>query len=78
MQIQALFCLLSVALSGAIIQPAIAQNGQPPKAQVLDLLVKKAPKPDYDAPVPDQISGRVVVYAGRRMAGVAGVSVMGG
>jgi hypothetical protein len=73
-----LFCLIGTALSGAGIQPVIGQDETSPNPEVLDLLLKETPKPDYDAPVPDQICGRVVLHAGQKTSGVAGVSVTDG
>ena len=76
--IRLLFCLIGTALSGAGIQPVIGQDETSPKPEVLDLLLKETPKPDYDAPVPNQICGRVVLHAGQKTSGLAGVSVTDG
>lgn len=58
-------------------------NGQP---AVLEPIIKKTPKPNYDSAVPDQVSGRVLLRtvagsglrSGEEKSGVKGVSVTDG
>jgi hypothetical protein len=47
-------------------------------SEVLELLLKKTPIPDYDAPIPVQISGKVVIQAHGKITGAGGVSVTDG
>jgi hypothetical protein len=45
---------------------------------VLELLVKETPRPDYDSPVPALISGRVLLHDGGKTSGAKDVSVTDG
>jgi calcineurin-like phosphoesterase family protein len=48
------------------------------RPEVLKLLLKQTPKPNYDAAVPARISGRVVLHARGTTVGAEGVSVTDG
>lgn len=51
----------------------------PPKqSKILPLLIKETPMPDYGAPVPNQITGRVVLRLDATLKGLKGVSVTDG
>ncbi|MDG2130552.1 MAG: metallophosphoesterase N-terminal domain-containing protein [Fuerstiella sp.] len=74
-------CLLLNSLSG---QPLISvSNGQETnssgaESEILNLLLRNTPQPDYGAVVPPQISGRVLIRGSEGMSGAAGVSVTDG
>ena len=53
--------------------PAAAQDGE-----VLELLLPKTPRPNYDAPVPARISGHVLLKDKDTRPGAAGISVTDG
>ena len=74
-------CCLVIGLSSrSAVRVSVSQDVKPPESasEILDLLLKDAPKPDYGATVPSEISGRVVVHAAGRMSGGEGVSVTDG
>ena len=70
--------------NGLLIQPLISvtvgqePNFPQPEAEVLDLLLRETPKPNYDAAVPSQITGRVLLHDSGRVSGAAGISVTDG
>lgn len=60
---------------------SLAENGPTrteARAEDFELRMKETPKPDYGAPVPAQISGRVVLHQQGRSSGAEGVSVTDG
>ncbi|MCP4783775.1 MAG: hypothetical protein GY903_19780 [Fuerstiella sp.] len=67
--------LLQLTISVSIGQDAASgQSG----SDILDLLLRKTPQPNYDAPVPTQISGRVLLHAPAGILGAEGISVTDG
>ena len=81
MRASLLFCFLVIGLSiPSAIRVAVAQNVKTPdtESEILDLLLKDTPKPDYGATVPTEISGRVLVHAPQGLSGAEGVSVTDG
>ncbi len=50
----------------------------PARADLLELIVRDTPKPNYGAPVPAEISGRVLVRADDPVSGAPGVAVTDG
>jgi hypothetical protein len=48
------------------------------RLEILELLLKKTPAPDYDSSVPSLISGRVLLHDGGKVSGVKDVSVTDG
>ena len=75
-----LICLASGLSSPWVVRVSLGQDVKPQESgsEILDLLLKDTPKPDYGATVPSEISGRVVVHASGRMSGAEGVSVTDG
>ncbi len=76
-----ILCCLAIGLSSpSAMRVTVGQDVKPPESdsEILDLLLKDTPNPDYAAPVPTEISGRVVVHARGEMSGVEGVSVTDG
>jgi hypothetical protein len=60
---------------------SLAENGPTrteTRAEDFELRVKETPKPDYGAPVPARISGRVVLHEQGGSSGAEGVSVTDG
>ena len=75
------FCCLSYGLlSHSGIRLSVGQDVKSPQpgADVLDLLLRETPKPNYGAPVPKEISGRVFLHALGGTSGAEGVSVTDG
>jgi N terminal of Calcineurin-like phosphoesterase/Calcineurin-like phosphoesterase len=68
---------IAIALGTLAAFAAIAQEPSTPPA-ILDLLLKETPKPDYGAPVPAQISGRVLLHSDGSPSGLERVSVTDG
>jgi hypothetical protein len=75
-----LCCLMSGVLSGPTSAVASGQDGKPSDSdsEVLELVLKETPKPDYDSVVPSLISGRVLLRDGGKTSGVKDVSVTDG
>lgn len=81
MRASLLFCFLVIGLSiPSAIRVTVAQNVKTPdtESEILDLLLKDTPKPDYGATVPTEISGRVIVHAPPGITEAEGVSVTDG
>lgn len=78
--IPTLGCLLSSLLAGSLIEVTRADEevAQVSEAEVLKLLLKETPKPDYGTAAPAKISGRVVAHSEGTTSGVEGVSVTDG
>jgi len=72
-----LLCSLLIALSADM---ALAEEARVPVSDtdVLELLLKETPQPNYGAPIPAKTSGRVLSHTQGTMSGVAGVSVTDG
>ena len=71
-------CIVSVflvALSPNMTKAEAADGSQP---KVLKLLIKETPRPNYGAPVPKLITGRVKLRSDEGASGVKGVSVTDG
>jgi hypothetical protein len=62
------------------INVSVGQDSNPPepKSEILDLLLTETPQPNYDAAVPTQISGRVLLHTPEGASGAEGVSVTDG
>jgi hypothetical protein len=76
-----ILCCLSISLSSSsAISVSVGQDVKSPESdsEILDLLLKDTPKPDYGASVPIEISGRVLVHAPGGISGAEGVSVTDG
>ena len=78
--IMVLWCLLSGMFSGPVLDAADTTQANPPdsRTQVLSPLLRETPQPNYDAAVPAQISGRVLLRTGEAGSGAKGVSVTDG
>ncbi len=48
------------------------------QSEILDLILKESPKPKYGVPVPEKITGRVLMKSKGVVSGIPGVSVMDG
>lgn len=66
--------LLNTAMSESVEKPKPAGK----QTKTLPLLIKKTPKPDYGAPIPKLITGRVTLHSSATPTGVKGVSVTDG
>ncbi|QDT96198.1 metallophosphoesterase N-terminal domain-containing protein [Gimesia aquarii] len=55
-----------------------AETAKEPQSKILKLLLKKTPKPNYGAPVPKLITGRVRLQSDQTAMGVKGVSISDG
>jgi hypothetical protein len=75
-----LCCLCNGLLSHQAISMSVGQEPKSPQpeAKILDLLLRKTPKPDYGAVVLSQVSGRVLLRGLEETSGAAGVSVTDG
>ena len=75
-----LCCLLSGVLSGPTSGEAFGQDGEPSvsDSEVLELVLKDTPRPDYNSAVPSMISGRVLLHDGGKTSGAKDVSVTDG
>ncbi len=76
-----ILCCLSVGLlSQSAICVSVGQDVKSPAAEsdVLELLLRETPQPDYGAAVPTEISGRVLLHAPAGSSGAEGVSVTDG
>jgi hypothetical protein len=75
-----LCCLMCGVLSESSSGVAIGQGRESTSSlpDVLELLVKETPRPDYDSPVPALISGRVLLHDGGKTSGAKDVSVTDG
>ena len=73
---------LCFALAGLSVTAAVFANkkagesGSPP--EILKLVLKDTPKPNYGVPVPQRISGRVFLESGGSTTGAVAVSVTDG
>lgn len=68
-------CGFLVALVPSTTNTEAAEESQP---KALKLLLKETPKPNYGVPVPELITGRVVLRSGEAVSGMGGVSVTDG
>jgi hypothetical protein len=75
-----LCCLLGGVLGESSSSVAVGQDGasKDSRTDILEPLVKKTPRPDYDAPVPAVISGRVLLHDKGTTSGAKNVSVTDG
>jgi len=75
-----LCCLTPFVSVHSAVAPATEQKKTPSRtsAEILDLILRETPQPNYDGPVPSKITGRVVTQAGNDTSGVEGVSVTDG
>jgi N terminal of Calcineurin-like phosphoesterase/Concanavalin A-like lectin/glucanases superfamily len=64
--------------AGAKLEPVKLPATPKTRPIVLKLLLKKTPKPNYGAPVPDKISGKVSLNTAGKITGAEGVSVTDG
>ncbi len=85
--------VMNLVVGMAVVTPGRGSDDQPRgpvnsqgQPEVLDLIIKETPKPDYDSPAPAQVSGRVLLRtvagsgprSGEEISGVQGVSVTDG
>jgi len=73
----AMISLIAAANNAVWADPA-SGNGGGAQPDVLELLIKKTPKPNYGAAVPAEITGRVLLNSGSATSGAEGVSVTDG
>ncbi|MFT4555651.1 MAG: hypothetical protein ACI93T_000424 [Porticoccaceae bacterium] len=76
-----ILCCLSIGLSSpSAITVSVGQDVKSAASgpEILDLLLRDTPKPDYGVSVPAEISGRVIVHAPGGISGAEGVSVTDG
>ena len=76
-----ILCCLSIGLSSpSAISVSVGQDVKSSESgfEVLELLLKDTPKPDYGASIPTDISGRVLVHTSGGRSGAEGVSVTDG
>ena len=75
-----LCCLLFGVLDESSSSVAVGQDGasKDSRPDILEPLIVKTPRPDYDAPVPAVISGRVLLRGGGKTSGAKDVSVTDG
>jgi hypothetical protein len=73
-------CLCNGLLSQQWISMSVGQEVQPaqPETEVLDLLLRETPKPNYAAAVPSRVTGHVLLHDSGRISGAAGVAVTDG
>jgi hypothetical protein len=73
-------CLWHGLLNQQLISISVGQEVKSAQSEteVLDLLLRETPKPDYDAAVPSQVSGRVLLHDSGSASGAAGVAVTDG
>ena len=57
---------------------AAASDGVEAGPEVLELLLKDTPKPNYGVPVPERVNGHVMLRSDGSASGVKGVSVTDG
>ena len=60
--------VMNLVVGMAVVTPGRGSDDQPRgpvnsqgQPEVLDLIIKETPKPDYDSPAPAQVSGRVLL-----------------
>ncbi|HJN08721.1 MAG TPA: metallophosphoesterase N-terminal domain-containing protein [Pirellulaceae bacterium] len=76
--------LLGLVVSGFLIALSISAtraetpDGAGVSSEVLNLLLKETPKPNYGVPVPKQINGHVMLRSDGAASGVKGISVTDG
>ena len=68
--------LITLLLSSS--RPQAVENPVRVEPEILKLLLKETPKPNYGVPVPEQIAGHVVSRTDGSTSGIAGVSVTDG
>ena len=76
-----ILCCLSIGLSSqSAISVSVGQDVKSPESgsEVLNLLLRETPQPDYGAAVPTEICGRVLLHAPGGTSGAKGVSVTDG
>ena len=74
-----IFCCLSIGvMTQSAIRVSVGQDTKSPESEVLDLLLKETPKPNYDTAVPAEVSGRVLLHAPAGVSGAEGLSVTDG
>ena len=73
-------CLVNGVLLPWTISVAVGQDAASPQSgtEILDLLLRETPQPDYDAAVPTRISGRVLLHTPAGISGAEGISVTDG
>jgi hypothetical protein len=72
-----LCCLTFFMAVHPAVEIAYGQDNEPPdsSADIPKLILRRAPQPNCDGPVPSKITGRVLAQSGNDTSGVEGVSV---